>query len=105
MVDENNTHQALRGGTVQDLCRFHHFNHERAAISEQVVLGSNASKEFVYYSNGRRIRGHERADLSQDGNQRRLAKGGRLSSHVWARDDMHVGCGCHLDGVWGEGAP
>src|SRR5215216_1866627 len=77
-------HQAARGRVAQDCGCLRHLDHERAALTSQVIVGTNTSEDPVYEPKPRPIGRHERADLRQKSYQCDLAEECALPSHVRA---------------------
>src|SRR4051812_14976124 len=78
--------EASLGGLREDGRRLDHFYHESRAAAGKIVRGADAAEQAVDYTDGRFSRGDKAAGLREHGDERRLAKEGRLTPHVWTGD-------------------
>ena len=84
-------YQAVRGGVVQNIGGFRHFDHERRAAARQVVAGSDTGKNPVDRTDHRRLGRNPASCMRQQDDQGGLAHVGRLAAHVGPGDDQHPG--------------
>ena len=83
-------HQRLRGGVMQDVAGFAHFDHEGRLPAGEVVARADAGEDAVDRADQCFRRGHEAADVRQQHDQRVLAHVGALAAHVRTGDDQHA---------------
>ena len=67
---------------MQDGSGFGHFDHEGGTSGSEVVRGADAGKNPVKRPQRRPLRGHETADVGEQGNQRGLPHVGGFTAHV-----------------------
>ena len=79
----------MRGGGVQDLRGFKHFEHEGGLRVGHVVGGANAGVDGVNRPQAAARGGHVAAHAGQQHNQGDLPHVGGLAAHVGAGDDLH----------------
>ena len=79
--------QGLGRCLMQDLAHLGHLDHEGRLAAGQVVARADAREDAVDNADARRARGHERADLRHERDERDLAHIGRFTGHVGAGDD------------------
>lgn len=89
---------------LQDRGRLDHLEHERRAVSVQVVAGADAREDLVHYADARALGGDEGAALCQNRKHGRLPQQSRLAALVWAGHDVQIRGGRHVSRVRGEGA-
>jgi hypothetical protein len=70
---------------LQDIRRLGHLQHERRAAAGEIVRGADAREDPIERPQYRALRGHEAADVRENGDERRLAHVGALAAHVRAR--------------------
>ena len=83
-------HERSRRRLVEDLGGLDHLDHERRLPGRKVVLRADAREDAVEERQPRFVRGHERARLGHQRDERDLAQVGRLPAHVRAGEDQHL---------------
>ena len=86
-------HQGPRGGVVQDVRDLDHLDHERRCAAADIVAGSDPGEDAIGDAHVGGLGGDPRPDLGQQSDQRGLADVGRLTGHVWAREDRDAAAG------------
>ncbi len=77
-------------GVVENGGDFAHFDEERGAAAGEIVACANAREDAVDYGQLGLARGHERADLRHEDDERSLAQVGGLAAHVGAGDEQKL---------------
>ena len=79
--------QGIGGRVLQYGCDLAHLNHERRCAARKVVARADAREHAVADADRRAARRDERADLSHEHDDRRLAHVGAFTGHVRPRHD------------------
>ena len=79
--------QAVSGRVLQNVRHLAHLHHEGGLPARQIVRRADAREHAVHHADVRGGRGHERADLRHDRDQRHLPHIGGLARHIRTGDD------------------
>ena len=83
-------HKTHAGGTIQDIGRLLHFNHESALALGKVVESTHAGEDPVCQTDRGFGSRHKTAHVGHQYQQRHLTQHRRFSGHVWTGYHQHL---------------
>jgi hypothetical protein len=99
--------EAGRGGVMEDIGGFAHFDHERGLAAGEVVAGADAGEDAVEAIDAGLGGGDEGTRMSEEGEEGDLADIGAFAGHIGSGDEHDLAGGIELgvigdEALWGQ---